>query len=293
MFSSAPSRYLQSSGRSSADITTSTRDAIGCELMNTIRETSFCIVGCGAVGATFAEMLVRTGATNIALIDGDRVKIKNLNRVFGFMGSDDGQCKVDVIAERLQSINGRIEKPRVVKFHLKPERKHESSKSREARALVLRSNVIIIAMDDNESRKICEEFCRNDEKDYLSVGIRFDICRAPELCRYRFDKKRKSAQYECSWRSQSPDKIPNANRGYGPDNGSYASVVLEATSVAFNLMLYHLENPNSSSYRYYYKRYRNFRPVFGTTKNFPRALAAMNNTLDWIYDVCNRYSRKT
>ena len=48
--------------------------ALGGELMERLKTLQFCIVGCGGTGATFADMLVRTGATRLVLNDGGTVK---------------------------------------------------------------------------------------------------------------------------------------------------------------------------------------------------------------------------
>ena len=62
-----------------------TSKALGDKVMERLRSLRFCIVGCGGTGANFAEMLVRTGATRLALIDGAVVKEEDLNRVFGLL----------------------------------------------------------------------------------------------------------------------------------------------------------------------------------------------------------------
>ena len=50
-------------------------------------------------------------------------------------------------------------------------------------------------------------------------------------------------------------------QGYGPENASFASIILEATSVAFTMLLSHLKCKNSN-FRSYRKRYgANFQPV--------------------------------
>ena len=68
--------------------------ALGDDVMGKLRSLHFCIVGCGGTGASFAEMLVRTGALRLTLIDGSRVEDSNLNRVFSFFPEDYGKRKV-------------------------------------------------------------------------------------------------------------------------------------------------------------------------------------------------------
>ncbi len=48
-----------------------TKEALDQNLLDKLRNNRFCVVGCGGTGANFAEMLVRTGATELDLIDGE------------------------------------------------------------------------------------------------------------------------------------------------------------------------------------------------------------------------------
>lgn len=62
------------------------------------------IIGCGSVGATVAENLVRLGLTNIALWDMDAVSPHNLaNQIF--RNKDIGRGKVDALSDILLEIN--------------------------------------------------------------------------------------------------------------------------------------------------------------------------------------------
>lgn len=62
------------------------------------------IVGCGSVGATIAELLVRLGLTNLTLWDMDTVCPHNLaNQIF--RQQDIGCCKVDALLDILSDIN--------------------------------------------------------------------------------------------------------------------------------------------------------------------------------------------
>lgn len=227
---------------------TRTEQALEDELLQLIKKKSFCIVGCGAVGATFAEILVRTGATRIRLIDGEEVDITNLNRMKGFVNDDVDKKKVEVLANYLKEINPAISKPKVVAYHFKNRYPSNENKKevRCARDLIANSDVIIIAIDKNRYRILCEKYCREHSKDYLSVGI-------------GVDKKKRLAYYECNWKPQTPDDKKDAE-GYGPGNGSFASIVLEATAVGFHLMLHCLQNPENSEYTRYEKQYINFYP---------------------------------
>lgn len=65
------------------------------------------IIGCGSVGSTLAENLVRCGITKITLWDFDAVEPKNIvNQMF--RQKDIGKFKVDALSEILEEINPDI-----------------------------------------------------------------------------------------------------------------------------------------------------------------------------------------
>lgn len=62
------------------------------------------IIGCGSVGSTLAELLVRFGLTNIALYDFDKVEAKNIvNQMF--FEPDIGKPKTEALRDRLIEVN--------------------------------------------------------------------------------------------------------------------------------------------------------------------------------------------
>jgi molybdopterin/thiamine biosynthesis adenylyltransferase len=62
------------------------------------------IVGLGSVGAMVAETLARMGLQRFVLIDFDRVKAHNLDRLVTATLGDCGRYKVDVAAERMRAV---------------------------------------------------------------------------------------------------------------------------------------------------------------------------------------------
>ncbi len=65
------------------------------------------IIGCGAVGSTIAEMLVRFGITKITLWDFDTVEPHNVANQM-FRATDIGKLKVEALADYLSEINPDI-----------------------------------------------------------------------------------------------------------------------------------------------------------------------------------------
>lgn len=62
----------------------------------------FGVVGLGSVGCVVAETLARIGATDLLLVDADRVEEHNLDRLLYAGESDVGRFKVDVVEEHLR-----------------------------------------------------------------------------------------------------------------------------------------------------------------------------------------------
>lgn len=220
---------------------TRTEAALGKQLMDRLASLRFCVVGCGGTGATFAEMLVRSGAKNMALVDGDRVDSTNLNRVFSFVPEDTQENKAEILKKRLETINPEIN---VCSFahHLLSEENivKENPLPQKARDCVYDSHVVFIGTDTNESRMACEKLCRDKpDKMYLSCGVGVE---------------NEKSFFECYWKPDTPEEKKDAE-GYGPENASYISIVTEAASVAFSMLIHHLKNSDSDKFRQYYKEY--------------------------------------
>lgn len=231
------------------DISDRTTKALGREVMELLGTLQFCIVGCGGTGANFSEILIRTGATRLTLIDGTSVDESNLNRVFGFSSADLGRPKVDVLKDRLDNILPNLNISTLHDSFRESELILENHTSgQKVRDAVYDANVVFIGSDTNTSRLAVESLCRDKIGGmYLSCGV-------------MVDRKSGIYEFECNWLPRTPPELAD-REGYGPENASFASIVLEATSIAFTMLLSHLKC-SKSSYKSYIKRYNaNFQPV--------------------------------
>ena len=221
--------------------------ALGGELMERLKTLQFCIVGCGGTGATFAEMLVRTGATRLVLIDGGTVKKSGLNRVFGFTAQDVGKPKVEALAERLKSIGSEeVDVCALGDSFRRPEQiLDDNTLGQSVRDAVHDADVVFAATDTNSSRLGIEQLCRDQDSGML-------LC-----CGVRVDREAGEYRFECAWSPKTPEDQAEVE-GYGPENASFASIVLEATSVAFTMLLSHLRDGKSPFRRYRRKYDANF-----------------------------------
>ena len=78
---------------------------VGKDNLNLINTKTVLIVGLGGVGGYSMEALIRSGITNLILIDYDKVDITNLNRQIITNRDNIGKLKVDISKERILSIN--------------------------------------------------------------------------------------------------------------------------------------------------------------------------------------------
>ena len=78
---------------------------LGQEAMERIAQKRVIIFGVGGVGSWCAESLVRSGIKQLTIVDSDSVCVSNINRQLMATTETIGKVKVDVLRERLLSIN--------------------------------------------------------------------------------------------------------------------------------------------------------------------------------------------
>jgi tRNA threonylcarbamoyladenosine dehydratase len=78
---------------------------LGSAAMELLRRTRVMVVGLGGVGSWCAEALVRTGITDIAIVDSDIICATNINRQVQATSENIGESKATELAKRLAVIN--------------------------------------------------------------------------------------------------------------------------------------------------------------------------------------------
>ena len=86
-----------------------TRMLIGEQAMERLSNSTVAVFGIGGVGGHTVEALIRSGVGRIAIIDDDKICLTNLNRQIIATRDTVGRNKVDVMAERIKSINPKAE----------------------------------------------------------------------------------------------------------------------------------------------------------------------------------------
>ncbi|MEM9410704.1 MAG: ThiF family adenylyltransferase [Planctomycetota bacterium] len=74
-----------------------------------LRDSKVLVIGCGALGSSSSNLLVRAGVGNVLIVDRDFVEVDNLQRQILFDECDIGQPKAIVAAEKLKQVNSEIE----------------------------------------------------------------------------------------------------------------------------------------------------------------------------------------
>lgn len=226
-----------------------TRVAFGDDLLCELGSRSHCIVGCGGTGANFAEMLVRSGALEVTLIDGAIIKDTDLNRITSFSSDDIEKRKVEALKERLIFISPNVKILSLADNFRRPENLlPEYPIGQQVRDAVHDSDVVFIATDTNLSRFAIESLCRDaDITHFLSCGVHIED---------------EFSCFECSWRPRTPKSLLD-REGYGPKNASYASIVQEAASISFMMLLNHLKSSQGNgNFKYYFRKYdASFTPI--------------------------------
>lgn len=82
-----------------------TKRLIGNGRLKKLKNSKVLIVGVGGVGSYAAEAIARAGIGTIAIMDGDRIALSNINRQLIALEEDIGKSKANVMGKRIKSIN--------------------------------------------------------------------------------------------------------------------------------------------------------------------------------------------
>jgi len=106
------------------DWLTRTELILGSEGITRLKASNILVVGLGGVGAYAAEMICRSGAGAMTIVDGDHIHPTNRNRQLPALTSTIGLPKAEVMGQRLKDINPEI-KLKVISEFIKDERMEE------------------------------------------------------------------------------------------------------------------------------------------------------------------------
>ena len=81
---------------------------VGVAGQKTIINSKVLIVGAGGLGCPIADYLSRAGVGTIGIADHDKVSLSNIHRQSLYNSKDVGKFKVNVLKEKIKSINHLI-----------------------------------------------------------------------------------------------------------------------------------------------------------------------------------------
>jgi len=97
---------------------------VGSPAMGQLNRTRVVVFGLGGVGSWAAEALVRSGITDITLVDNDVICITNVNRQLQATTKNVGKSKVEELRDRLRLLNPRCDITTIQKVY-EPDNAHE------------------------------------------------------------------------------------------------------------------------------------------------------------------------
>ena len=118
------------------------------------------IVGVGGIGSIVVEQLIRSGVGYVALVDPDRVEESNLTRVALTRPEDVGRLKVEVMRERILSLNPAARVQAIP----------SSVSTEEALRALSRVDVMVGCTDNSSSRFALNELALRFLRPYLDLG---------------------------------------------------------------------------------------------------------------------------
>ena len=108
------------------------------------------LIGCGGIGAVFAEQLARLGVKQWILIDPDRLETVNLNRMPAAT-----QQMVDRCWHKVNYVKWLIKKIYATGSHVKAV--PLSIEEEEAKQEIVTTDLMVVATDNHRSRQIAQE----------------------------------------------------------------------------------------------------------------------------------------
>lgn len=117
-----------------------------CRILQTRR---VCVVGCGGLGGSILELLLRIGVGAVTAIDGDRFEQSNLNRQLLSTVDNLGRRKAEAAAARAAAVNPSVDFRPVAEFLTQEN----------CAQLLAGHDLVLDALDGGESRRILAAEC--------------------------------------------------------------------------------------------------------------------------------------
>ncbi|PCJ43889.1 MAG: tRNA cyclic N6-threonylcarbamoyladenosine(37) synthase TcdA [Moraxellaceae bacterium] len=133
----------------------------GAEAIKVFQQAHVCVIGIGGVGTWVAEGFARSGFGEITLIDMDDVCITNTNRQIHATTDTIGRSKIDVMAERLKTINPECKVNVIEDFVTRETVRQHITKD---------FNYVVDAIDGVSSKAAVVAHCKRNKIKVISIG---------------------------------------------------------------------------------------------------------------------------
>lgn len=162
MAESVPHGRISSAEIAIPEMQARTALAIGADVIRAIAEKQkIVLAGVGGIGSAIAEQVVRSGFTQIGLIDPDILELSNLNRFSGGYISNLGNAKVEIVRDLIKAVN--------------PEANVDicqaSLDSSEAQSMMAGADWIIVSTDSHSSRALAQDTALQYGVPLISAGV--------------------------------------------------------------------------------------------------------------------------
>jgi hypothetical protein len=126
------------------------------------------LIGCGGLGAVFAEQLARLGVKHWLLIDPDRLETVNLNRMPGATVK-----MVDQWWHKVHYVKWLIKRVYAIGSHVKA--LPISVEDEAAKAEIAAADLIVVATDNHRSRQIAQELALQYTRPLICLGTHIEV----------------------------------------------------------------------------------------------------------------------
>ncbi len=135
--------------------------ALGLEVQQRISSLKVLVVGCGALGSTLSDMLVRLGVKEITVVDADVVELSNLHRTRMFTEEDVMRPKALACKDYLSKVNREVKVNAVV----------DVVDAENVEELVRGKDVVFDALDNVNYRLILNDACVKNNVPLIYAGV--------------------------------------------------------------------------------------------------------------------------
>lgn len=156
-------------------------------LLEKLSNFQITICGAGALGSNLADMLARQGVVNMRIIDNDRVETHNIGTQI-YSENHDGMKKVAALKQIIYGVSG-------IEIDENDKRLDRSN----SRKLLTRTNLVVDAFDNTESRGIVQETCTNALIPCLHAGMIEDYGEVVWGSVYNLPKESPGARDVCDY----------------------------------------------------------------------------------------------